>query len=83
MMAISSGLFGAAAMFAWCLVTATMIVIDGSYWELFLVQQILWRAMLWGDQFQNIFAQFNFTAIWRRQMAYKEILFAQRKRVIF
>jgi hypothetical protein len=56
-MAMSLVLVGAAAMFAWHLVMATMIAIDGSYWELFLVQQILQREMLVGDQIQNTLAQ--------------------------
>jgi hypothetical protein len=56
-MTMSLALVGAAATFAWHLITATMIAIDGSYWELFLVQQILWREMLLGDQIQNMLAQ--------------------------
>jgi hypothetical protein len=44
-------------MISWCLVMATMVAIDGSYWELFLVQQILRREMLLGDQIQNMLAQ--------------------------
>ncbi len=40
-------------MFAWRLIMANMISIDGSYWELFLVQQILQRGMLLGDQFRR------------------------------
>jgi hypothetical protein len=57
MMAMSLVLVGAVAMFAWCLIAATMIVIDVSYWELFLVQQISQREMLLGDQIQNMLAQ--------------------------
>jgi hypothetical protein len=37
-MAMSLALVGAKAMFAWCHVMATMIAIDESYWERFLVQ---------------------------------------------
>jgi hypothetical protein len=44
-------------MFDWRPVMATMIAIDGSYWELFLVHQILWREMLLGDQIQGMLAQ--------------------------
>jgi hypothetical protein len=44
-------------MFAWRLVTATMIAFDGRYWELFLVQQISQREMLLGDQIQSTLAQ--------------------------
>ncbi len=56
MMAMSLALVGAAAMFAWHLLMATMIEIDGSYWELFLVLQILQKEMLSGDEFQNMLA---------------------------
>jgi hypothetical protein len=44
-------------MFAWRLVMATMIAIDESYWELFFVQQILWREMFLVDQILNMVAQ--------------------------
>ncbi len=55
---MSSALVGAApTMCAWHLVLATMIVSGRSYWELFLVQQILRREMLLGDQVQNMLAQ--------------------------
>jgi hypothetical protein len=57
MMAMSLVLVGASAMLAWHLVMATMIAIGGSYWELFLVQQISRREMLLGDQIQNMLAQ--------------------------
>jgi hypothetical protein len=78
MMAMSSALVVAAAMFAWSLVMATMIAIDGIYWKLFLVQQILRREMLLGDQIQNMLAQLTL-----QQLVYKVNLFVQRKHVIF
>jgi hypothetical protein len=56
-MAMSLVLVGAVAVFAWHLVMATMIAIGGNYWELFLMQQILWREILLGDQIQNLLAQ--------------------------
>jgi hypothetical protein len=77
------GNYGHELSVGWSSVMATMIVIDGSYWELFLVQQISRREMILGDQIQNMLAQFNFTVIWPRGIVYKVILFAQRKRVIF
>jgi hypothetical protein len=40
----------AAAIFAWCLVTATMFAVDRSYWKLVWMQQISWREILLGDQ---------------------------------
>ncbi len=78
---MSLALDGVAAMFAWRLVTATMIVIDGSYWELFLVQQILLREILLGDQIQNMLAQFTLQQFGTGK-PYKVILFVQRKHVI-
>jgi hypothetical protein len=40
-----------------------MIAIDGSYWELFLVQQISQREMLLGDQIPKYVGSIHFTAI--------------------
>jgi hypothetical protein len=57
----------AAAIFAWHLVMATMIAVDGSYWELVWIQQILWREILLGDQIPKYVDSVNFIAIWRRQ----------------
>jgi hypothetical protein len=56
MMAISLALVGAAAMFAWRLLPATIIAIGESYWELIIVQEILQRDMVLGDQLQNVLA---------------------------
>jgi hypothetical protein len=56
-MAMSLALIGAAAMFAWRFVMATMIAIGESSWELFFVQQILQREMLLGDQIKNMLAR--------------------------
>ncbi len=45
MMAMSLALVGVANILTWRLVTAKMITIDGSYWELYLLQQISLREM--------------------------------------
>jgi hypothetical protein len=59
-------------MFAWRLVTATMIATDRSYWELFLVQQILRREMLLGDQIQNMVAQLTLQQFGGGKLSIKE-----------
>ncbi len=50
-MARSLAVFGAAAaIFAWHLVTATMIAVDGSYWELVWMHQISRKEIFLDDQ---------------------------------
>jgi hypothetical protein len=71
MMAMSLALFGAAAMFAWHLVTATMIAIGESYCELFLMQQISQREMLLGDQIQNMLAQSTLQQFGKSELSMK------------
>jgi hypothetical protein len=72
----------AAAIFAWSQVTATMIAVDESYWELVLMQQILQREILLGDQIPKYVAQFTLYQFGGGEL-YEVILFAQRKRVTF
>jgi hypothetical protein len=73
-MAMSSAVVGVAAMFAWCLVTATIIAIDGSYRELVLVQQILRREILLGGRISKYVGSVHFTAIQQRQTVYSNSL---------
>jgi hypothetical protein len=81
-MTMSLALIGAVAMFAWHLVRATMIAMDGRYWKLFLVQQILQREILLADQIQNMLAQFTLQQLGGGK-PYKVTPFVQRKHVIF
>jgi hypothetical protein len=53
----------AAAIFAWHLVTATMIAVDGSYWELVWMQQNSWREILLGDQIPTYVGSIHSIAI--------------------
>jgi hypothetical protein len=63
-MARSLAVFGAAAaIFAWHLVTATMFAVDGSYWELVWMQQILQREILLGDQIPKYVGSIHSIAI--------------------
>jgi hypothetical protein len=48
------GVGAAAAIFAWHLVMANMFAVDGSYWELVWMQQILQTEILLGDQIPKI-----------------------------
>jgi hypothetical protein len=67
-MAMNSAVVGAAAaIFAWCLVMATMIAVDVSYWELVWMQQISRREILLGDQIPKYVDSVHFTAIQQRQ----------------
>jgi hypothetical protein len=67
-MARSLAVVGAeAAIFAWHLVTATMIPVDGSYWEFIWMQQILRREILLGDHIPKYVGSIHSIAIqWRR-----------------
>jgi hypothetical protein len=67
-MARSSAVVGAAAaIFSWRLVTATIIAVDGSYWELVWMQQILQREILQGDQIPKYVGSSHSIAIQWRQ----------------
>jgi hypothetical protein len=63
-MAVSLAVVGAAAaLFAWHLVTATMIAVDGSYWDIVWMQQISRREILLGDQIPKYVGSIHSIAI--------------------
>ncbi len=71
-MAIISALVGAVpAMFAWHPIVATMVATGGATGSFFLVQRILQKEILLGNQVQNVLAQLTLQKVGRGKYTIK------------